>query len=309
MGSKNFPKLAGELGFKYQVVEGVWNRWTMAERKELADYSRQQGVELFFWEHSRQLRTPEAREEFFKMLHDLGVAGAKIDFFDSEAKEVVDVYTDLLKTAAKYHILLIFHGADKPTGLARTWPNEMVREAVKGMESRALHDRARHQTILPFTRLLAGPADYTTMLFNERRADTSWANQIASMAIFSAPLLTIAANPQNILNNPAVGVIKSIPAVWDETIVLPQSEIGGLAAFARRTGDTWFVAVMCGPDAKTLDVPLAFLDDGAYRAELVRDGDTSDSLNMESASMRKSDSLHLDLKSGGGFIGRFSKNE
>jgi alpha-glucosidase len=306
-GIKEFSRIAGQLGFEHQVVEGIWSRWTTAQRKELVDYSRQQGVGVWFWKHSKELRTPEARDEFFKMLHDLGVVGAKIDFFDHEAKEVVDLYEELLRKAAEYHIMLVFHGANKPTGRARTWPNEMVREAVRGMEASALRERARHQTILPFTRLLAGPADYTTMLFSESRRDTSVANQIASMAIFAAPLLTIAANPQSILSNPAVDVIKSIPALWDETIVLPGSEIGELALYARRSGNTWFLAAMCGPQAKTVHVPLQFLGDGGYKATFVRDSADGATVTLSNATQRRGDSLNLDLAAGGGIVVRFTK--
>jgi alpha-glucosidase len=98
---KEFSRLAGQLGFEYHVIEGFWSRWSDAQLKELVDYSRQQGVGLWFWKHSNQLRTPAARQAFFKRLHDLGVVGAKIDFFDHEHQEVVDFYTALLKDAAK----------------------------------------------------------------------------------------------------------------------------------------------------------------------------------------------------------------
>lgn len=307
-GFKEFSRRAGQLGFEHHVIEGVWNGWTMEQRKEIADYSRQQGVDLYFWRHSRALRTPEAREEFFKMLHDCGVAGAKIDFFDHEAAETVDVYEAILRKAAEYHESLIFHGANKPTGRARTWPNEMVREAVRGMESSRMAERSRHQATLPFTRLLAGPADYTSMVFNQRRGDTTWANQIASMAVFASPLLTIAANPQTILTNPAVDVIKTIPAVWDETVVLPQSEIGELAIFARRTGDTWFLAVMGGLQAKMIQVPMSFLGDSEYRGVLVRDsGADSAAVQMENTTSQRGDVLTINLRDGGGFLGRFTK--
>jgi alpha-glucosidase len=307
-GLKEFSRMAGELGFEHHVIEGVWSGWTVERREEMVNYSRKQGVGVWFWEHSRDLRTPEAREEFFKMLHDLGVVGAKIDFFDHEAKEVVDVYEAMLRKAAEYHIMLVFHGANKPTGRERTWPNEMVREAIRGMESRGLRDRARHQTILPFTRYLAGPADYTTMIFSERRRNSSWAHQIATMAVFASPLLTIAANPQSILDNPAVDVIRSIPACWDETIVLPDSRIGELAAFARRTGKTWFLAIMDGTTARTLSVPLSFLGDGEFHATLVYDEkDNSAAVRVDHATLKRSDSLTIDLRDGGGFIGRFSK--
>ncbi len=306
-GMKEFSRLGGQLGFEHHVIEGFWSRWSPEERRDVVEYSKQQGVGLWFWKHSNQLRTIEAREEFFRMLQELGVVGAKIDFMDHEHKEVIDLYEALLRTAAEHRIMLNFHGANKPTGRERTLPNDMVREAVKGMESRNLAGRARHQTILPFTRYLAGAADYTTMIFSERRGDTTWANQIASLVIFNSPLLTIAANPQSILDNPAVEVIKSIPSAWDATIVLPESEIGELAAYARRTGDTWFVAAMCGPQPKTLEAPLSFLDAGSYEVSIVHDDETDDSLTIEGAAKARGDSLRLELRAGGGFVARLAK--
>jgi len=307
-GLKQFSEWAGELGFEHHIVEGVWSRWSMEERKAFVEYSERQGVNVWFWKHSRDLRTPEEREEFFKMLNELGVAGAKIDFFDHEAKEVIDLYETLCRKAAEHHILLNFHGANKPTGRDRTWPNELVREAVRGMESRSLTARAGHETILPFTRCLSGPTEYTTMVFNERRGDASWVHQIASMVIFSSPLLTIAANPESILDNPAVDVIKGIPSVWDETIVLPDSRIGELAAFARRNGNTWFLAVMCGPDAKTIQVPLSFLGDGNYNTVLVSDNnENSGDVVMGKNNYNKGDTIKIDMINGGGFVARFTK--
>jgi alpha-glucosidase len=309
-GMKEFSRMAGQLGFEYNVIEGFWSKWTPEQRREVVDYSRQQGVGVWFWKHSKDLRTPEAREEFFKMLRDLGVTGAKIDFFDHEAKEVIDLYESLLEKAAEYHILLVFHGANKPTGRQRTWPNELVREAIRGMESSALKERARHETILPFTRLLAGPADYTAMLFNDRRRDTTVAHQIASIAVFAAPLLTIAANPQTILSNPAVDVIKSVPPVWDETVVLPDSVIGELTAYARRRGDVWLLAVMCGPQAKTIRVPLSFLGEAQYDSVFVRDSPTDDvKVELEESTHKRGDSLTIELRAGGGFLARFAKSQ
>jgi alpha-glucosidase len=306
-GMKEFSRMAGELGFEHHVMEGFWNRWTMEERKEVADYSRKQGVDLFYWKHSRSLRTPEAQEEFFKMLHDLGIAGAKIDFFDHEHAEVVDLYEALLEKAAEHQVMCIFHGANKPTGRARTWPNEMVREAVKGMESSKLANRAEHQATLPFTRYLAGPADYTTMVFNQRRGDTTIANQIASDVILNSLLQTITANPRSILTNAAVDIIKSIPAVWDETIVLPDSEIGELAVFARRKGNAWFLAVMNGPKAQFISVPLKFLPGGELHADIARDeGGDPPTVSVEHKLAKRDDALRLKLTSGGGFVARFT---
>ncbi len=308
-GMKAFSRWAGQLGFEYHVIEGFWSQWSDAQIVELVAYSRQQGVGLWFWRHTNQVRTPEAQEAFFKRLHDLGVGGAKLDFLDHEAKEVVDLYESLLRTAAKHQVLVNFHGANKPTGRARTWPNELTREAVRGMESSSLRQRARHETILPFTRYLAGHADYTACHFGDRRADTTWTHQIASLAVFAGPLLTVAAHPQTIIENPAVDLIRNIPAVWDETIVLPDSRIGELAAFARRTGDTWFLAVMCGPQARTLRVPLSFLTDGPYTASLASDNKNDDAaIVLQEKTVRSDDTLVVDMNDGGGFIARFVRS-
>jgi alpha-glucosidase len=305
-GVNEFSRLAGQLGFEHQVVEGFWSQWTPAERREVADFSRQQNVELFFWKHRNQLGTPESQDAFFKLLTDSGVSGAKIDFFDHEAKEVIDLYESLLRKAAEHHIMLVFHGANKPTGRQRTWPNEVVREAVRGMESTAMTERALHQTILPYTRYLAGPADYTTMLFNDRRRDTTVAHQIATMVVLASPLLTIAANPTNLLASPAVDVIRQIPSTWDETIVLPGSEIGEAAVFARRSGRRWFLAVMSGPASRTIPVTLSFLGSGSHTATVVRDDAPDGStIKVQTATYRSTDTIPLDLRAGGGFVVAF----
>jgi len=146
------------------------------------------------------------------------------------------------------------------------------------------------------------------MHFGERRRDSTWTHQIASLAIFASPMLTVAAHPQSVLDNPAVDVIKSIPSVWDETIVLPESEIGELAIFARHTGDMWFLAVMCGPQAKTIQAPLSFLGDGRYNASLVHDDKENDCRSgYQNRIVRRGDTLKIEMINGGGFVGRFSK--
>ena len=120
------------------------------------------------------------------------------------------------------------------------------------------------------------------------------------------PLNTIVANPATILTNPAVEMIKSIPAVWDETLVLPPSEIGELAVYARRTGKTWFLAVLNGTSERTLKVPLSFLPRGDYKASQVSDEPMqSAAVRLETRKAKRSDSLRLKLGSGGGFIARF----
>ena len=305
---KDFSRMAGQIGAKHHILEGFAYGWSDEQVGEFVEYSKQQGVRVLFWRHSRDLRTPEAREEFFSRLHRLGVAGAKIDFLDHEARENIDLYEELLKKAAEYQCVIDFHGANKPTGRLRTWPNAMLYEAVRGMESSSLQRRARHETILPFARYLAGPTDYTTMIFTQRRQDSTWAHQIACLATFHSPILTIAAHPQSVLDNPAVDVIKSIKAVWDETIVLPESKIGELSIFARRSGTMWMLAAMNGGPARTIRVPLSFLGDGSYKASLVRDSkEKGDAVVLEEKTLQRNETLTIEMIDGGGFVGRFTK--
>ena len=306
-GIKEFSRLAGQLGFEYNVVEGLWARWPETQIRELVDYSNQQNVKLWFWKHRRSLGTERERDDFFSLLARLGVAGANIDFFDHEAKEVIDLYQAILRSSAEHKIMVEFHGANKPAGESRTWPNELSREAIRGLEYRSMSLRSVHNTTLPFTRFLAGPADYTPVHFGERRRETSWAHQIATAIVFTSPLMIYGAHPQHLLDNPAAELIKTIPSVWDETIVLPQSEIGELAGFARRSGNVWFVGILNALNGKTVRVPLQFLGQRKYQATLVRDQlDEPAAVKIENVSLDRGDALTIRLRAGGGFVARFS---
>lgn len=304
--AKKFTDEAAQLGFEHNILEGYWARWGGDTLRQLIDYSRQKKVGIWLWKHSKSLHDANERAAFFKKCHDLGVTGLKIDFFDHEAKETIDLYSAILQEAAQNHLLLDFHGANKPTGLLRTWPNALTSEAVKGMESSKLEDRATHETTIPFTRLLAGPAEYTVMLFSDRKKNTTVTHQIASAAILSAPLLTYAANPATMLNSPAVALLKDIPAVWDETIVLPGSEIGELAAYVRRKGNNWFVAVMNGPAPKKISIPLHFLKGARYNTTVVKDhSDNGNIMVVENKTYASGDTIELNLAPGGGYLAEF----
>ena len=305
-GMKEFSRLAAELGFEYNLLEGFWQKWPEEQLRELVDYSRGLGVGIVLWKHSRDLREPDKIRDFFQLCRRVGVAGVKLDFYDHEARAVVDLYEAHLRAAAEQRLVVNFHGANKPTGLSRTWPNELTREAIRGMESRQ-SPRARHDATLPFTRMLAGHADYTPVHLGERRNDTTWAHQIATAAIFTSPLLVYGAHPRSLLENPAVEVIKAIPSVWDETIALPISEIGEVAVFARRSGRVWFLAILNGPEPRTVDIPLSFLGRGKYQAVLIRDSaEKRDAVAVQKTGQTSRDSIRIELQAGGGFIAKFA---
>jgi alpha-glucosidase len=304
---KEFSRQASELGFEYNILEGFWSRWPDDSVKALIDYSRKLGVGIIVWKHSNTLQDPKVREELFQRCNRLGIAGLKIDFFDHEAKEVMDLYESILRETAALKLVCIFHGANKPTGLWRTYPNAVIYESVKGMEASKLLDRATHETTIPFTRMIAGPADYSVCHFGARRQNTTWVHQTATAAIYSAPVITYAATPANILANPCAEMIKSIPAVWDETIVLPPSEIGELAIYAQRKGTTWFLSVINGLQPKSVKISLSFLGTGNYYTYILKDNtvNPADAV-IETGTANKNDIKEINLTPGGGYIIRCS---
>ncbi len=313
-GMEEFSRLAGELGFEYNLLEGFWSRWPEAQLKELVDYSRQRGVRIIIWSSRARFKTAQDIRDLAELSKRTGVAGWKIDFFDHENKEVVDLYDEILRICAAYHLVVDFHGANKPTGMERTYPNNIGVEAIRGMEAQPPY--ALHEVTLPFTRMLAGLADYTPMDFGRKLADTTWVHQVGNAILLQAPLLVFAAHPANILANPMVDVIKQIPSTWDETVVLPISEIGDVAAFARRKGDTWFLAVNNGPYAKTVRVDLSFLAPAGsvegrrgetFIATLLRDTGEAAAVKIDHRTVSAGDSLFADLRSGGGFVAMFTK--
>ncbi len=263
-------------------------------------------MKILLWTYSADFEDPKYLEDTVQMCNRTGVAGLKIDFWDNEHKWIIDRYEKVMKTLAQHRLLVDFHGANKPTGLERTYPNIVGYEAIRGLEFPGPY--AQHDATLPFTRMLAGMADFNPTHFGARMADTTWAHQVATAVILQAPEMCYAANPANMLANPSVDVLKALPTVWDETVVLPFSEIREVAGFARRSGDTWFVAIMNGPYARTVRIKLSdFLGKGpregaGYHATLLRDTDKPADLKVEHVTLAPGDAISVELRSGGGFV-------
>ncbi len=316
---KHFTDLAAQLGFEYNLVDEGWGDWKDGTRdkwdmmKELVDYSTSKGVKVWVWKAYPDrngipgINTAEKRQVFFKKCKDLGIAGLKVDFFDSEAQEIVDFYQSALKDAAQYHLMMDFHGANKPTGENRTYPNELTREAIRGMENHS--PWAPGNTTLPFTRYLAGPADFTPLHFGDRLGEISWAQQVATMVVFTSPLLCLGADPQSILDNPCKQMIQSIPPTWDETVVLPQSKIGELVVYARRKGNTWYLACLNGlGESKSIVVDLSFLKKSRYSLSVIKDDPKTQANAMVENSKPSADQkINVVMNAFGGFVARFDK--
>ncbi|BCM93504.1 retaining alpha-galactosidase [Abditibacteriota bacterium] len=297
-----------QLGFEYYLIDEGWSNWQRdgldqwACLKEVVDYARSQGVGIWAWVHTKEVTKPSNRLAYFKKAKEIGLVGLKIDFMGPPNAVWVQWYDDTLRDAAATELMVDFHGAVKPTGRERTWPNELTREAIRGREMGKLS--GLHDTTLPFLRFVQGPADYTPTDFRtEKLRGSSWARELAQAIVYTSPFLCLSGDPANYLANPSLDLLKALPPTWDETIVLPGSEIGQTAAFARRKGQEWFIGIVNGHDARSFPISLQFLGKGSYQMDKLADSpERGDAFNRTQNTVKSSDSLGVALRSEGGFV-------
>jgi len=319
---KEFIDFAAEMGWPYQLMDWHWYEKdpTVPEPHmnvpEVLAYAKARGVKLFIWMHSKDL-TKTGFEKVFSTMERWGAAGVKVDFMNSDSQESVKWYEDVLKVAAQHRLMVDFHGAYKPTGLARTYPNYITQEGVLGNEYNKLRgDKCTplHTITLPFTRGLLGPMDFTPGGFLNRKPEAfkttypaevmgSRARQLAMTVLYPSPLLVLCDSPANYRGQPGVEFFRNLPTVWDETVVL-NAEIGKSIVIARRAGARWYLAAMNGDDAATLDVPLNFL--GRKNWSLRTFADQPDGTNYEAVletqqTVDAKEILHLRLLPAGGY--------
>jgi alpha-glucosidase len=230
---------------------------------------------------------------------------------------MVNFYERLVRKAVDHHLVVDLHGAYKPTGLRRAYPNLLTREGVMGMEYSKWSDRVtpEHDVTIPFTRMLAGPMDYTPGCFNNATRDQfkprmiepmcqgTRAHQLAMYVVYESPLVMLSDYPESYDHNPGIEFLDKVPTVWDETKVL-NGEPARYVTIARRHGDDWFLGAMTNWDGRDLEVPLNFLGPGEFEAQIFADGADADkdakSLAISTGRVRASDKLKLHLAPGGG---------
>ena len=309
---KTYIDNAAALGFEYSIVDAGWDSsWpnSLDSLRTLVAYAQRRHVRLFVWKSYVSLKDDSIRKAFFRSMSQIGLAGLKIDYIDKEGIDQVRFYEQALRDAMTVHLMIDFHGANKPTGYNRRFPNEITREGIYGQEWRTYTPQGPvNNAIIPFTRFLAGPGDYTPGVFTSSLAyGTSRTQQLALPVIYSSPLLCWADDPAVYLASPAANLIRSIPTTWDETRVLAPSKIGELVVFARRKGHDWFIGILNAGEEKELRLPLDFLKSGAFRAELIRDDLTSpDSLLHSITACTAADTLSILLREKGGFVARLT---
>ncbi|MBW8863678.1 MAG: glycoside hydrolase family 97 N-terminal domain-containing protein [Verrucomicrobia bacterium] len=296
---------AARLGFEYNTVDSGWSSWNggnpWPQVQQVVDFSHALGVKVLLWKTSSELNTVSQRTNFFNLLQAYGVDGFKADFFDfssvnASAKERVKLQEDILRDAAAFHLVANFHGSTKPTGQFRTWPNLIEMEAVFGKEQ-FLSSVATMP--VPFTRFLAGPADFTPLILSGGQP----AYEIANVVNMPGPIITYAERSDTIAGSAYASFIRAIPSQWDETIVLPQSQLGTTVATARRKGQDWFIGIMNTVVTQSWTLPMTFLSSNTtYQAHLIRET----SSNLERTTVTRDSTLAVTITNtgGSGFVAR-----
>lgn len=324
---KRFIDMAAELGFEYNTVDDGWEMWpdkwkTLAE---LAAYAKAKKVKLIAWKDTADGdRVPDPADNyanlrgFLDKCRDAGLSGIKIDFLHGnpligEGSKTLGYMPIVYQMCAERQLLVNFHGAVKPTGQARTWPNAITQEPVLGMEAGAAPADA---SIVAFLCGLSGYCDYTPGLFAqgenpELRGKSTWAHQLALGVVFCSPMQHWASGPE--LSAAALpagsvqrAIYQSLPSTWDETVVLGVSKPGSIAGFARRKGKDWFVGIINGNEneAVSLDaVSLPFLGERNHHAVWLGDGAKPDEFQAgKTKGLSASKPLSVKMNPGGGYL-------
>ena len=322
---KYYIDFAAANGIEYVILDEGWAVNKKADLFQvvpeidlpmLSQYAIDRGVRLVlwagYWAFSKDMEA--VCEHYAKM----GIAGWKIDFMNRDDQPMVAFYEKAARTAAKYHQFVDFHGAFKPAGLTRTWPNVLNHEGVAGLEqmkwAKSDWDQVTYDVTIPFVRLVAGPADYTqgamrnasrknyAPINSEPMSQGTRCRQLAEYVVFDAPFTMLCDSPSAYLKEPeCTSFIASIPTVWDETIALDGS-IGKYVVVARRSGSKWYVAAMTDWTARDITIQLPV---SAKSATLWRDGVNAhrngQDFKKETIAV-EGDSVTVHLAPGGGCI-------
>ena len=292
---KYYIDFASENGLEYVILDEGWYNLgdvlDVAEGfdvKALCDYAAGKNVGIILWVVWKTFY--DKMDEALAQFEEWGVKGIKVDFMQRDDQWMVNYYHEVVTRAAGHRMLVDFHGSYKPDGMERAWPNAITREGVKGLENNkwSYDITPEHDLLLPFTRMVAGPMDYTpgaminkqkrdfTPVFYRPASQGTRVHQMAMYVVYESPLQMLADSPSNYKRNQeCTTFIAGVPVTWDETRVL-SAKTGDYIIIARRKDETWYLAAMTDWDARTLEADLSFLPAGDYTWEIFSDGINAD---------------------------------
>ena len=331
---KYYIDFASSHGIEYVILDEGWSVNLAADLfkvvpeidlKDLVAYAAERNVGLILW--AGYWAFDRDMEEVCRHYSEMGIKGFKIDFMDRADQYMVNFHKRAAETAAKYHMMVDFHGTYKPTGLHRTYPNVVNYEGVFGLEnmkwSDGSVDQVTYEVTVPYIRMMAGPMDYTQgamrnaargsyrPVHDEGMSQGTRCRQLAEYVIFDSPLNMLCDSPSNYMNEKeCTSFIAEIPTVWDETVGI-DGKVGDYIAMARRKGDVWYVGSMTDWEARTLKLDLSFLPEGEYVIEIYRDGVNADRAARDYkkvvTDLPADRIIVAEMAPGGGFVAKIMK--
>jgi hypothetical protein len=321
---RRFIDYAADMGWRYTLVDALWDQQIGFERlQQLVDYAREKGVRILVWYNSAgdwnstyqtprdRMLTHASRMREFERLADIGVAGLKVDFFAGDGQSVMAYYQDILDDAAQFGLVMNFHGATLPRGWQRTYPNLMTMEAVRGLEfvtfeQKNAEDEATHAAMLPFTRNVFDPMDFTPVVLDripgiERR--TSSAFELALSVLFTSGIQHYAEIPEGMAGAPAFvqQFLREVPDIWDD-VRFVDGYPGEFVVLARRSADRWFVAGI-NATRERREIQLRAQPFAATGGMLIADGDDGKlSFRHEELSFAADAPTIVTMPPNGGFV-------
>ena len=321
---KYYIDFASKNGIPYIIMDEGWANTTRdpytpnadINLEELVKYGNGKNVKLILW---LSWLTVENNFELFKKYSELGIAGVKIDFMDRSDQWMVNYYERVAKEAAKYKVFVDFHGAFKPAGLYRTYPNVVTSEGVLGMEQGG-RCNPDNSIFLPFIRNAVGPMDFTPGAMINMQPDVyrserpnaaavgTRVNQLAMFVVFESGLQMLADNPTLYYREKeCTGFISSVPVTWDETKVL-YAKVGEAIVVAKRKGDKWFFGGLTNSTGRTIDISFDFLPAGKdFTLTSFEDGINADrqamDYKMKTTTVNNTTKMTLKLERNGGWAG------
>ena len=321
---KYYIDFASKYGIEYVVLDDGWSEaWDVTKTvpeinmEELVAYGKKKNVDLILWVSWAPFR--EKLDEAFDLFSKWGIKGIKMDFMNRDDQAMVDFYYTVARKAAEHKMLVDFHGAYKPTGWLRTFPNVLSSEGVAGLENHKWGSfvTPEHNVTLPFTRMVAGPMDYTpgAMINFHEKDHKVWFNlpasvgtrchQLGMYVVYESPLQMLADSPSNYYREEkCMDFLSQVPVVWDETRVLKAS-VGEYIVVARRSGDTWFIGGMVGKKGQKFDITLDFIK-GNKTLTCWEDGVNVDLQAQDFAcrtkKVKQGDTITISMYDGGGYV-------
>ncbi len=270
--------------------------------EKIIDYANKKGVKIIAWLHTGICDTPTRMERVFTMLEDIGIAGIKIDFFDSEDQATMELYDQLYAATAKHHLLGIFHGSNKPSGERVTYPNVLNREAINGEENN--NTRISQHTLLSYFRGSVGPTDLTPYIYTVGKGDTNMASQMAFSIIYESGLTCFASTVDEFkaLDDNIKYYYKNFPGRWADLKLL-SGEVGENMSIARKAENgRWYIGSI-SETKRTDTFKLDFLDKGVtYTAHIYTDKDDRKSVDCQIKTVTSADTLTLTQRANGGYV-------